>query len=90
MSNTGTILDKIVEAKRLDLEKVRVLTPSSELESRVSSRPPPRSLDAVLKKPGVGLIAEVKKASPSRGLLSANFDPVALARTYAKNGAVAI
>lgn len=53
--------------------------------------PPPRDFAAALRLPGrVAIIAEVKKASPSRGVLRRDFNPAALARTYAENGAAAI
>ena len=90
MGNTGTILDKIVAVKRLDLEQAKAETPRSTLEAQVSTLPSPRSLIGALQSGGVALIAEVKKASPSRGLLAPDFDPVTLARTYAENGAAAI
>ena len=90
MGKTGTILDKIVAVKRLDLERAKAETPRSTLEAKVSTLPSPRSLIGALQSEGVALIAEVKKASPSRGLLVPDFDPVALARTYAENGAAAI
>ena len=90
MGKTGTILDKIVAVKRLDLERAKAETPRSTLEAQVSTLPSPRSLIGALQSEGVALIAEVKKASPSRGLLAPDFDPVALARTYAENGAAAI
>lgn len=92
MSNTGTvtILDKIVALKRIDLARAKEEMPQSELEKRVSVQLPPRSLSNALQSEGVALIAEVKKASPSRGLLAPDFDPVGLARTYANNGAAAV
>ena len=90
MAKTSTILDRIVEAKRKDLEEARQGVSLAELERRIASQPSPRSLSAVLRGERTDLIAEVKKASPSRGLLIADFDPVALARIYTENGAVAI
>ena len=90
MGKTGTILDEIVVVKRLDLERAKAETPRSALEAQVSTLPSPRSLIGALQSEGVALIAEVKKASPSRGLLVPDFDPVVLARTYAENGAAAI
>ncbi len=90
MGDTGTILDKIVAMKRLDLEKAKAETPRPTLEARALSQPLPKSLAHALQSEGVALIAEVKKASPSRGLLAPDFDPVALARAYVENGAAAI
>ena len=60
------------------------------LADKIASQPPAVSLSGALKAGGVRLIAEVKKASPSRGLLRPDFDPVDLARTYSSNGASAI
>src|SRR5207237_2084909 len=65
--------------------------PERELEARLGAAPPVRDFRAALEAaPGVGVIAEVKKASPSAGVLRADFDPVAIARTYAAHGAAAI
>ena len=90
MAKTGTILDKIVAVKREDLARAKAEMPRKEVEARALGQPAAVSLSRALQGEGVSLIAEVKKASPSRGLLAPDFDPVALARTYAENGASAI
>ena len=64
--------------------------PLQALDERVASQHPPLNLSGALLGERVRLIAEVKKASPSRGLLSPDFDPVRLARTYVENGAAAV
>lgn len=84
------ILDEIVEAKTKELALQKRNLGQRELESRSSAQTPPLNLSGALMGNGVRLIAEVKKASPSRGLLSNDFDPVRLAETYAENGAAAI
>ena len=84
------ILDDIVAAKREELALVKQSLSLSNQRERIARRPPPRSLAAALRGDEVRLIAEVKKASPSRGLLCPEFDPVQLAGTYANNGASAI
>lgn len=63
-----------------------------ELERRCGALPPARDFAGALRPPpgGVRLVAEVKKASPSRGVLAADLDPVALAMTYARHGAAAV
>lgn len=87
---TGTILDTILEHKRMELERHRRETSLAQLEARIKAMPMPLNLSGALLGDRVRLIAEVKKASPSRGLLAPHFDPVALATCYADNGAAAI
>jgi indole-3-glycerol phosphate synthase len=86
-----TILDMIVASKRREIAAARGRTPEHELERRLADAPPARPFRAALERPGnVGVIAEVKKASPSAGVLRADFDPVAVARTYAEHGAACL
>lgn len=83
-----TILDEIVAAKRREIEAAKLARPAAELLRAVEAAPPPRAFFAALAAPGpIRLIAEVKKASPSRGVLREHFDPVAIARTYEAHGA---
>jgi indole-3-glycerol phosphate synthase len=87
-----TILDEIVRDKRDEVARRRRAVPQAELEHRCRALGPARDFEAALApRPGrVALIAEVKKASPSRGVLAADLDPVAIARTYANAGAAAL
>jgi len=85
-----TILDKIMLYKREELPKIKRKQPESDLRARLLLAPAPRDLIKALRKPGVSLIAECKKASPSRGLLRNGYDPAALAKEYQANGARAI
>src|SRR6266511_2968221 len=86
-----TILDRIVASKRRELADARARLPAADLERRLAAAPPLRDFRAALEAPGgVQVIAEVKKASPSAGLLRADFDPVAIARTYARHGAACL
>ena len=87
---TATILDRIVADKRVELAAAKAAQPLNELRALLEGAPAPRSFAEALRRPGIGLIAEVKKASPSRGLLRVDFDPIALACTYADAGATAI
>ncbi len=82
---TDTILDKILEQKQLEIGDNL-----AEVARRAREADPPRDFDAALRRSTVALIAEVKHASPSKGVLIENFDPVALGKTYADNGAAAI
>jgi len=84
------ILDEIVGAKRIELADSKKLISVAELESAAADQPRPLNLSGALLGGGVRLIAEVKKASPSRGLLMPDFDHLKLAETYAANGAAAI
>ena len=88
-----SILERIVADKRQELARARATTPRAGLERRCAAMPATRGFEAALAPARGGtvrLIAEVKKASPSRGVLAADLDPVALARTYATSGADAI
>src|SRR5437764_507069 len=88
MSN---ILERIVAAKRQEIERRRAEISERQLEARLVDAPPVRDFRAALERgPGLGVIAEVKKASPSAGVLRTDFDPVALARAYERGGANAI
>lgn len=88
---TGTILDKILAQKSLEIiEATREPAWLAQTEHYARTAPPPRDFAAALRRDTVALIAEVKKASPSKGVLIENFDPVALGKTYADNGAAAI
>lgn len=85
---SSTILDKIVAVKREEIAAAQARTPPAELRARLADAPPVRDFFAPLAAPGpIRLIAEVKKASPSAGVIRADFDPVALARTYEAHGA---
>lgn len=87
----STILDKIVQHKRREIEESRAAGPLAELERRLPEAPPVRDFRAALETAsGVAIIAEVKKASPSAGVLRDDFDPLAIARIYAEHGAAAI
>ncbi|MFQ6058016.1 MAG: indole-3-glycerol phosphate synthase TrpC [Anaerolineae bacterium] len=84
------ILQRIVEHKREELTERKAAVPEPELRRHAVSAPPPADFAAALTAPGVSLIAEIKRASPSAGPLRADFDPLALARTYVQNGARAL
>jgi indole-3-glycerol phosphate synthase len=88
----ATILERIVADKRDEVAARKRAAPRAELERRCERLPPTRDFEAALRPAGapVALIAEVKKASPSRGVLAADLDPVALAETYGRHGVHAI
>jgi indole-3-glycerol phosphate synthase len=86
-----SILDKIVASKRREIEAAQTRLPGRQLEKILNEAPAVRDFRAALEAPGgIQIIAEVKKASPSAGVLRADFDPVAIARTYSRHGAVAL
>jgi indole-3-glycerol phosphate synthase len=83
-----TILDKIVATKRTEIAAARAALPEVELRAQLADAPPVRNFFAALAAPGgIRLIAEIKKASPSVGLIRADFDPVEIARIYEAHGA---
>jgi indole-3-glycerol phosphate synthase len=83
------ILEEIVWNKEIEVDRLREKLPLIELRKKVLTSPPAKDFLGALRngqtKPS--LIAEVKKASPSKGVIRADFDPVAIARAYEKGGA---
>ena len=88
------ILQRILETKRSEIEAARRALPQDELEARARAAPAPRDFVGALRakiaagRPAV--IAEIKRASPSKGLLRADFDPAAIARSYEAGGAACL
>ena len=84
------ILDQIVTNNRLELESRKRITPLAEVQRVALAQPSPLDFASALRGDCIQLIAEVKKASPSRGIIRPDFDPLEIAQIYASNGASAI
>ncbi|QVQ54678.1 indole-3-glycerol phosphate synthase TrpC [Spiractinospora alimapuensis] len=82
-----TVLEDILDGVRIDLAERQAATPLEELKAKAAGMDAPRDVEAALRQPGVGVVAEVKRASPSKGALAAIADPTALARDYEAGGA---
>jgi indole-3-glycerol phosphate synthase len=85
-----TVLDAIIAGVREDLAARERRTSLSDVEGAVLAAPPAVDAESVLRRPGLSLIAEVKRASPSKGALSDIPDPAALAASYVAGGASAV
>jgi len=87
-------LERIVRAKRAELEQARRQAPQSVLEERITPRPPGTFRRALLgqgsSQSDVAVIAELKQASPSKGTLCAQYEPATVARSYQRAGARAL
>ena len=88
------ILERILARKREELEAARAAVPFAEMQRRAAAAPPPRdfvgALRAKIAAGQAAVIAEVKRASPSKGLLRADFDPAVIARSYEAGGAACL
>jgi indole-3-glycerol phosphate synthase len=89
-TKSGTVLDRIVEARRAAIAHRQKSVPETLLRFGVKQALPVRDFAAVLRRKSLNVIAEIKKASPSRGLIRADFDPVGLAEGLAAAGAAAL
>jgi indole-3-glycerol phosphate synthase len=86
-----TFLQRILDHKREEVERQQAKVPLDRLRQQAETAPPARPFGSVLRHADrLGLIAEIKKQSPSKGLLARDFDPLRLARVYTENGADAI
>jgi len=86
----ATILERIVAGNRLELEAKKRDYPLKELQKLIAAQSPPLDFAAALRGESVRLIAEIKKASPSRGIIRDDFDPRAIAAIYTSGGAAAV
>ncbi len=85
------ILDTIIAHKQKELAAEQAQAPLTQLETEVVNLPPTRDFrDAIAGSGTVKLIAEVKKKSPSKGVIREDFDPISIAETYVQNGAAAV
>ncbi|CCW36594.1 indole-3-glycerol phosphate synthase [Chthonomonas calidirosea] len=86
-----SMLSEILATKRTEVAYRAEHTPLQLLQERLIDAPPPRDFVKALRQlPGPTLIAEVKKASPSKGVIRADFDPIAIAKAYEANGAACL
>jgi indole-3-glycerol phosphate synthase len=90
----GHVLDRILTVKRREVEEAKSRIPFAQIERLASAASPPRGFERALRqriaKGEAAVIAEIKRASPSKGLIRADFDAAAIATSYAANGAACL
>lgn len=89
-ANTGTVLDRILEARRAEVEHRKSVLPETALKYGVAAASPVRDFTAALSRDAINIIAELKPASPSRGVIRDPFDAPALAKALEPGGAAAL
>jgi indole-3-glycerol phosphate synthase len=89
-TNTGTVLDRILEARRAAVDHRKRVLPETALKYGAKAATPLRDFTAALSRDGLNILAELKPASPSRGVLREPFDPVVLARSLEAAGAATL
>ena len=89
-ANTGTVLDRILEARRAEVDRRKSVLPETALKYGVAAASPVRDFTAALSRDAVNVIAELKPASPSQGIIRDPFDAPALAKGLESAGAVAL
>jgi indole-3-glycerol phosphate synthase len=89
-ANTGTVLDRILEARRAEVDHRKRVLPETALKYGVKAAAPLRDFSAALCRDGLNVLAELKPASPSRGVIREPFEPVELAQSLEAAGACAL
>jgi indole-3-glycerol phosphate synthase len=89
-ANTGTVLDRILEARRAEVDHRKLVLPETALKYGVKAAPPVRDFAAALSRDAINILAELKPASPSRGIIRDPFDAAALGRSLEAAGAAAL
>jgi len=89
-ANTGTVLDRILEARRAEVDHRKRVLPETALKYGVKAATPLRDFSAALCRDGLNVLAELKPASPSRGVIREPFEPVALGQALENAGACAL
>jgi indole-3-glycerol phosphate synthase len=89
-SNTGTVLDQILESRRAEVDHRKRVLPETALKYGVKAAPPVRDFTAAISRNAINVIAELKPASPSGGIIRDPFDAAALAKSLESGGAAAL
>lgn len=83
-------LQKIIDVKKSEISGQKSLLPLAEMRRRLADLSAPLDFEKALRSRALSIVAEVKRSSPSKGRIREDFDPLAIARTYAENGAAAV